>query len=109
LEKNDLKEPNPNKRKSRIARTEDVVRTRGELDVSKILPIMAPRPTIADIEEASMWLGGDRDVSGPGRPLKGVASQIVTILTADEDDEPPRSGCQRSASRTFSVEAQAAT
>jgi hypothetical protein len=69
LEKNDLKEPNPNKRKSRIARTEDVVRTRGELDVSKILPIMAPRPTIADIEEASMWLGGDRDVSGPA--IKG--------------------------------------
>jgi len=49
---------------------------------------MAIRPTIADIEETPMWLGGDRDAFGPASPIKGVASQIVTILTADEE---PRS------------------
>jgi hypothetical protein len=58
-----------------------------------MLPIMELRPTILDIEEASMWLAGDRDVFGPGLPLQGTASQIVAILTADEEeDEPPRSG-----------------
>jgi hypothetical protein len=74
------------------ATTEDVVRILGALDSAKILPIIELRPTIADIEEASMWLGGDRDVFGPGQPLKGIASQIVTILTADEDEERPRTG-----------------
>jgi hypothetical protein len=58
-----------------------------------MLPIMALRPTILEIEEASMWLDGDRDVFGPGLPLQGTASQIVAILTADEEEEePPRSG-----------------
>ena len=33
-----------------------------------------------------MWLSVDRDVFGAGRPLKGVASQIVTLLMADEEE-----------------------
>ena len=74
------------------ATADDVARILGNLDATKMLPIMALRPTITDVEEASMWLGGDRDVFGPDQPLKGIASQIVTILTADEEEEPPRSG-----------------
>jgi len=73
------------------ATVEDVKRILGDLDETNMLPIMALRPTIADIEEVSMWLGGDRDVFEPDAPLKGIASQIVTILTADEEDESPRS------------------
>ena len=75
-----------------FATTDDVARIFGNLDPTKMLPIMALRPTILDIEEASMWLAGDRDVFGPGMPLQGIASQIVAILTADEEEEPPRSG-----------------
>ena len=74
----------------RPATAEDVARILGNLDVTMMLPIMGLRPTIADIEEASMWLGGDRDVFEPAPPVKGVASKIVTILTADEEQEPPR-------------------
>jgi hypothetical protein len=77
--------------KRELATSDDVARILGNLDPTKTLPIMALQPTIADIEEASMWLGGDRDVFGPG-VLKGVVSQIVTILTADEEEEPPRLG-----------------
>jgi hypothetical protein len=73
-----------------FATTDDVARILGNLDPTKMLPIMALRPTILDIEEASMWLAGDRDVFGPGMPLQGVASQIVAILTADEEEEEPR-------------------
>jgi hypothetical protein len=62
----------------------------GDLDDTKMLPILALRPTVADVEEASVWLGGDADVFGAAEPLKGVASQIVTILTVDEEEEPPR-------------------
>jgi hypothetical protein len=75
-----------------FATTDDVARILGNLDPTKMLPIMALRPTILDVEEASMWLAGDRDVFGPGLPLQGIASQIVAILTADEEEEPPRSG-----------------
>ncbi len=62
----------------------------GDLDDSKMLPILALQPTIADVEQASVWLGGDPDIFGTGEPLKSTASQIVTILTADEEEESPR-------------------
>lgn len=72
---------------------DDVKSILGDLDEGKLLSIMALRPTIADVEEASLWLGGDVDVFGAAPPLKGVASQIVTILTAgEEEEEPPRAG-----------------
>jgi hypothetical protein len=73
-----------------LATSDDVARILGDLDPTKMLPIIALRPTILDVEEASMWLAGDRDVFGPGLPLQGVASRIVAILTADEEEEPPR-------------------
>jgi hypothetical protein len=75
----------------KAATRDDVKRILGDLDETKMLPILALRPTVADIEEASIWLAGDADVFGAAEPLKGVASQIVTILRADEEEEPPRS------------------
>jgi hypothetical protein len=69
------------------ATTEDVTRILGDLDPAKMLPIIELQPTILDVEEASMWLSGDRDVFGPGLPLQGKPCQIVAILTADEEEE----------------------
>jgi hypothetical protein len=57
------------------------------LDETKLLDIAALRPTIPDVEEASIWLGGDSDIFGPGQPLKPGAGEIVSILTADEEEE----------------------
>jgi hypothetical protein len=74
-------------RRRGIATADDVARILGDLDPGKMLPIIALQPTILDVEEASMWLNGDRDVFGPGLPLQGVPSQIVSILTADEEEE----------------------
>jgi hypothetical protein len=71
---------------------DDVKSILGDLDDTMVLPILALRPTIADVEKASMWLGGDSDVFFPAEPLKGIASQIVTILTADEEEERSRAG-----------------
>lgn len=73
--------------KGGLATADDVARILGNLDSTKVLPIVALRPTVLDVEEASMWLAGDRDVFGPGLPLQGVPSQIVAIVTADEEDE----------------------
>jgi hypothetical protein len=74
------------------ATRDDVKNILGELDETKMLQIVELQPTVAELEAASIWLGGDRDVFETGEPLKGVASQIVTILTADEEEEPPRAG-----------------
>ncbi len=69
------------------ASADDVKRILGELDEVKLLDILALRPTVVDLEQASMWLAGDSDVFGPGQPLPGVAGDIVAILTADEEEE----------------------
>jgi hypothetical protein len=71
----------------------DVARILGDVGASKMLQIMGLRPTLLDVEEAAMWLAGDRDVFGPGLPLQGTPGQIVAILTADEEEAgPPRPG-----------------
>lgn len=75
-----------------FATRDDIRAVLGEIDQAKLIEIMSLRPTLADIEEASMWLAGDADVFGAGAPVKGVASDIVTILTENEEEEPPRAG-----------------
>ena len=77
---------------SELAIHDDVKSILGNLDETKMLSILALNPTVADLEAASIWLAGDADVFGAGKPPKGVASQIVTILTAEEEEEPPRVG-----------------
>ena len=75
---------------SAFATHDDVKAILGELDPAQLLAIMSLRPTIADIEQASLWLEGDTDVFEAGEPIKGVASDVVTILTENEEEEPPR-------------------
>ena len=73
-----------------VAALEDVKRVFGELDEAKLLDILALRPTVLDLETASVSLSGDRDVFGAGEPLPSVAGDIVAILTAEEDEESQR-------------------
>jgi hypothetical protein len=70
------------------ASAEDVKRVLGAIDAAKLLEIMGLRPTVREVEQASMWLAGDADVFGAGRPLPATAGNIVAILTAEEDEEP---------------------
>ncbi len=65
----------------------DIKRAFGDLDTAAVLDILALNPTMRDIEDAALWLGGDPDIFGAGKPLKGVAGEIVAILTADEEEE----------------------
>jgi hypothetical protein len=74
---------------STAATRDDITSILGELDQAKILAIISLQPTIADVEQASLWLSGDTDVFGTAEPVKGKASHIVTILTEDEEEEPP--------------------
>jgi len=70
------------------AAADDIRRMIANLDDAKLLDIMALQPTVLDVEEASLWLSGDPDVFGAGRPLKAVAGEIVAIVSADEEEEP---------------------
>jgi len=71
-----------------LATVDDIRRILGTLDEAKLLDIVALRPTILDVEEASVWLAGDTDIFGAGQPLKPVAGEIVAILTVGEEEEP---------------------
>jgi hypothetical protein len=82
------KEPATEQDRGALATADDIRRVLGTLDEAKLLDIVALRPTILDVEEASAWLAGDTDIFGAGQPLKPVAGEIVAILTADEEEEP---------------------
>ena len=73
---------------SAIASDADIISILGNLDPDKLLAVLSLHPTIAEVEEASMWLSGDADVFGANEPVKGNASHIITILTAEEEEEP---------------------
>ena len=83
--------PKSNSGGTALATRDDIKGVLGDIDPAEMLAIISLRPTIADIEEASVWLDGDPDVFGAGEPVKGVASEIVTILTENEE-EPPLAG-----------------
>jgi hypothetical protein len=83
--------PKPSRGWNALATSEDIKRIIGNLDETKLMHILSLRPTVKDVEEALMWLSGDRDVFGAGEPLKQVAGAIVAALTADQDEQESRS------------------
>lgn len=63
----------------------------GNVDEAEMIEILALQPTIAELEEAAIWVKGDGEVIGKGGrpPLTGKVAAILEIITADEEDEPP--------------------
>lgn len=73
----------------KAATNDDVTGILGPIDSDKLLQILSLHPTVAEVEEAAMWLSGDSDVFG-ANPIKGNVSDIVTILTVEEEEEEQR-------------------
>ena len=66
--------PKPNSGGTALATHNDIQGILGDLDPAQLLAILSLRPTVAE-------------------PVKGVASDIVTILTENvEEEEPARAG-----------------
>ena len=85
--------PKSNSGGTALATPSDIKDLLGDIDSAEMLVIMSLRPTIADIEQASVWLEGDPDVFGAGETVQGVVSEIIAILTEnEEEEEPPRAG-----------------
>lgn len=79
--------PKPDSKFPARATHEDITRIFGELDHSILLDIINLKPTVEDLEQAAAWLSGDQDIFGPQHALHHPVSTIVSILTADEEDE----------------------
>lgn len=79
---------NPDSSGTAMATQNDITSILGELDDEKMLAILSLRPTVGDLEQARIWLSGDADVFGAEPPIKGAASEIVTILETEEEEEP---------------------
>ena len=71
-----------------VATYADIKSILGDIGSEKLLAILSLRPTIAEVEEALIWLSGDSDVFGAIEPVKGNTSHIITILTTEEEEEP---------------------
>ena len=75
---------------SREATKGDVHRILGDVDDATAVAILALRPTVAQLEEACVWLDGTGDVLGKGhRPLRGIVAEVFDMLKVQEDDPPP--------------------
>ena len=62
----------------------------GEMDDSTAVAILALHPSVAQLEEARVWLNGGGDVLGKEhRPLDGVVAEIFDMLKVDEEELPP--------------------
>ena len=61
----------------------------GDMDDSTLVAIMALHPSVAQLEEARLWLNGAGDVLGKEkRPLDGVVALIFDMLSVEEEEQP---------------------
>jgi hypothetical protein len=69
---------------------DDLRQILGEMDQQTAVAILALQPSIAQVEEARIWLDGGGDVLGKEqRPLDGVVAQIFDMLTVEEEEPSP--------------------
>jgi hypothetical protein len=72
------------------ATREDLRRILGDLTDPKLADILGLRPSVEDLEEATMCLAGDQDVLAKrGHRVSATAARIAEILSEPEE-EPPR-------------------
>lgn len=82
-----MSEPETRGEQTLLAEAKDAKCMLGALDDAKVGYLGS---TGRGVENAVMWLSGDPDIFGAGESLKGVAAEIVAIVTADEQEEPSR-------------------
>ena len=71
----------------KAAKSADITSIMGPIDSDMLLQILSLHLTVSEVEQAAIWLSGDADVFGASPPAKGNVSSIVTILTAEEEEE----------------------
>jgi len=65
----------------------------GDMDDSTALAILALHPSVAQLEEARVWLNGGGDILGKEhRPLDGVVAEIFDMLRVEDEEPLPTRG-----------------
>lgn len=65
---------------------DDVVRLFGKISDHGVVDILEAAPTMAQLEEVSMWLSQGDDVMGEARhSLSAVPARILELLMRDEE------------------------
>ncbi|MDP2620786.1 MAG: hypothetical protein Q8P46_11535 [Hyphomicrobiales bacterium] len=67
---------------------DDLIHIIGEIDNGTAAAILALGPTVAEVEQAFMWISGEGAVvDRSGHPLAGKTAAIVDILAAEMPEE----------------------
>ena len=67
---------------------EDVRNIIGDVDDTRLTEILTLAPSPEELADASMWVSGNGDLRDrEGHKLQGKTARIVSILTADQEDE----------------------
>ncbi len=75
---------------SASASRDDLQRILGDLSEPKLIEILELKPSVEDLEEATMCLAGDHDVlAKSGHHVSATAGRIVEILAEGEEEEGP--------------------
>jgi hypothetical protein len=79
---------NSGRNPAELAGVADVLAILGDIDASQAGQILDLAPTIAELEEAAVWLsgGGDR-LSRQQHPLDGKVAEIYDILVSEDDED----------------------
>ena len=65
----------------------------GDMDDSTALAILALHPSVAQLEQARVWLNGGGDILGKEhRPLDGVVAEIFDMLRVEDEEPQPTRG-----------------
>ena len=71
-----------------VATLDEVSNLLGHIDPETAAKVLELQPSIADLEEVAMWLGGQGDlVDRAGRPLADKVAAIYEMVAADNWDE----------------------
>lgn len=75
-------------RRGAAATHRDLVHIIGDIDDRTAAAILALEPSVAEVEQALMWISGEGDVvDRTGHPPAGKTAAIVDILAAELPEE----------------------
>lgn len=82
-----MTKPNSQAARDKKATHTDLRQILGDMDDETAVAILALDPTIAQIEEAGVWLSGADDVLGDQRrPFDAVVAQILDLVEVEDED-----------------------
>jgi hypothetical protein len=70
------------------AKREDIVRLLGAVDDEEVIAVLSLQPTVAELEDARVWLGGQENRQArTERPQTARTMAILEIVDRSEDDD----------------------